>query len=277
MEEKEEKKEADVEYHLNGGLVKYPDGKITKSNMFDIFQIPLDDYTACEKAWTQSDMRRIRMHGMKAKTGVQSVVPCHCLGPAKCPFRNRCPIVDRKIKTVDGEIDFYNQDINKFPLMAQCPHELEFVNFKMIQYAEEYDVDPESPTELGMISRLAVLDLYEYRLTLVMAHGDDKGEGMDLMKNQVTGTDLTGKKLTRKEIHPAWEIKEKIHKQREDILKSMVGTRREKYKKEAALKQRDSQDTSTTIADLRSKLTQLENQGDLDEVIDAEFKETEVK
>ena len=56
-----------------------------------------------------------------------------------------------------------------------------------------------------------------------------------------------------------------------EILNALVGTRREKYKKEAALKQRDVADPSTVQSDLRKKLDSLTTVA----VIDAEFTEEE--
>jgi hypothetical protein len=105
----------------------------------------------------------------------------------------------------------------------------------------------------------------------VLAHGDKQGDGMTLMKEQVTGATVQGDEIKRLEEHPAFTLKEKLHKQRMDILNALVGTRKEKYKREAALKQRDVKDPSSVQSDLRARLEKLDNEA---EVIDAEFKET---
>ena len=96
---------------------------------------------------------------------------------------------------------------------------------------------------------------------------------MTLMKKQVTGATVTGQEITRLEEHPAFTLKEKLHKQRMDILNALVGTRREKYKRDAALKQRDIQDPSSMQSDLRARLESLTGES----VIDAEFTEENKK
>ena len=245
-------------YHLKGGMVERKDGSLEKSKMFEIFDVPLDDYT--DIVFSQPELRRIRMHLMNMKTGIQAMAPALCGGPKKCPFALRCPIVDRSITTPDGRIDMDKQNIKSFPLMRQCIFEREFLDFKRQQYAGEYDVNVDSPTELGMVDRLAALDLYEYRLVLVLAHGDEEGEGIDLMKSQSIGASPTGRELSRLEAHPAWGIREKIHKEREDILRAMVGTRHEKYKRDAALHGGTGQDPSSQYSSLRDRIKQLENE-----------------
>ncbi len=254
-------------YHLHGGMVELPDGTLTRSKMMDVFGVPLDDYSDIKL--TQSEMRRVRWHGEKLKYGFQAMAPCICLGPVRCPFHLRCPLVDRSIRKVNNEIDFTGQDIKKFPLARICPIESDFLTWKRQAYMDEFEIDIESPTELGLINKLAELDLYEYRTKLVLAHGDKDGEGIDLMKEQVTGATIQGNEIKRLEEHPAFTLKDKLHKQRMDILNALVGTRKEKYKREAALKQRDIKDPSSVQSDLRARLERLDNTS----VIDVEFKE----
>lgn len=258
-------------YRLHGGMVELPDGTLTKSKMMDVFGIPLDDYS--DIRLTQSEMRRIRWHAEKMKYGFQAMAPILCLGPVKCIFRLRCPIIDRSITTANGEIDFAKQDAKKFPLARQCFVEGDFLTWKRQAYIDEFEIDIESPTELGMVNKLAELDLYEYRATLVLAHGDSDGEGMNLMKNQVTGATVRGDEITRLEEHPAFILKDKLHRQRMDILNALVGTRKEKYKKEVAMKQRDFKDPSSIQSDLRTRLEGLGNGS----IIDVDFKESETK
>jgi len=266
VERETSKEEKDTgTYKIKGTLVEYGDGTIQKTKMFDILDVPLDDYSDLE--FSLEEVRRMRMHVMKMRTGVQAMAPILCVGSVKCVFRHRCPIVDRNIRTPDGEIDFRNQNVKSFPILRQCPLERDFLDFKRNQYIDEYEIDVDSPTEMGMINKLAELDLYDYRTTLVLANGDDKGEGVDLLKKQVTGTSITGEKMMRLEAHPAFELKERIQKMRENILEAMVGTRRERYKQAAALKQQDTDDPSTSVADLRERIAKLEHET----AIDAEF------
>jgi hypothetical protein len=260
-------------YKIQGALIKYPDGTTEPTKMFEILELPLDDYSDLE--FTEAEVRRIRMHVMKMKTGIQAMAPLLCAGPVKCPFNKRCPLVDRSIRAPDGGINFANQNLKKFPLLRQCIFERELLDFQRRRYIEEYDVDVDSPTEMGMINHLAELDLYEMRATLVLAHGDDKGEGLDLLKQQVTGMSMTGEELKTMVTHPAFELKEKIHKMRSEVLRSMVGTRREKYKQAVALKMQNTSDPSTRVSDLKEQIKALEDEAGIVDVEYAEVKKGE--
>ena len=274
IEPEEDDSSADTNvYKLKGKLMRTKSGKMVPTKLFDFLEIPLDDCADLE--FSLSEIRRIRLHVMKMRTGVQAMAPILCPGPQRCLFSQRCPIVDRSKLTSDNEIDFQNQDMKKFPLMKQCIFERDFINFKMQQYLEEYKIDEDSPTEMGLLSRLAELDLYEYRITLVLAHGDDQGQGQDLLKVQMTGVDKQGDVITKLECHPIFEMKERIHRMRDKILESMIGTRKEKLKQIAVLKNPGGKDVSTVISDLRSKIQGFENDNlprrEDSQVIDAEI------
>jgi len=81
---------------------------------------------------------------------------------------------------------------------------------------------------------------------------------------------LSGQWIKKLEVHPAFDLKERLHRMREDILKSMVGTRRERYKQAQALKEKTTGDPSTVISSLRDRLEKMES----DTIVEAEFKES---
>jgi len=260
-------------FKIAGGVIKYNDGTEVPTKMFDILELELDDYSDLD--YSLAEVRRMRMHAMKMRTGIQAMAPALCLGPVKCPFRMRCPIVDRSKRNSDGNINFHIQNVRAFPLMRQCPFERDFIEFKRRQYIEEFEIDDTSASEMGMVNKLAELDLYEYRATLLLANGDDKGEGLDLLKEVTTSISPQGEPIMQTQIHPAFELKEKLQKQRDNILQSMVGTRREKYKRDAARGQTSVDDPSTEVADLRTQLVKMNN-GD-DDIVEAEFTESTSK
>jgi hypothetical protein len=258
MSESDKFLKPDKVYKIRGSLVEMPDGTLEHTKAFDFLQVPLDDYSDLE--FTYPEIRRMHMHIMKMKTGIQAMAPILCAGAVKCIFRYRCPIVDRTILTEDGmDIDFSKQNVKKFPLLRQCLIERDFIDFKRAEYIEEYRIDGSSPTELGMVNRLAELDLYEYRIALIFANGDFDGEGQDLLKSQVSGVTPSGKPLTKMEIHPAFELKEKIQRMRDNILEAMIGTRREKLKQASLLRDAMVSDVSVNMASLSRKLEALKN------------------
>jgi hypothetical protein len=256
-------------YKMDGTAVTV-DGKLTRTRYFEFLEVPLDDYSDLE--FTPQEIARIRSHIMNMRTGLQAMAPMFCGGPKKCPVIFRCPFRQQT------ELDREKMDPKKFPIGRQCVVEREFLIHKRREYFDEYDVDANSPTEVGLVNKLAELDMYEYRATLMLAHGDEGlgGQGQDLLKEQTTAVTPQGRELKRVELHPAWELKEKIQKQRMEILSALVGTRKEKYKKQAATKTLDVKDPSTKQSQLKSKLTKM-IEASQPEVIDAEHEEVKVE
>jgi len=118
------------------------------------------------------------------------------------------------------------------------------------RYMKEFEVDPENYSEVGMITELVELDIYDLRASMILA----RPECAELTKDRVVGIDREGKPILNKEIHKAWELKERVKKRKQKILESLVGTRKEKYKRDAALKRRSEKDPSTLTIELKGKL-----------------------
>jgi hypothetical protein len=265
-----ENRKKKVEYRMDGTAITV-EGKLTKTKYFEFLEVPLDDYS--DLKFSPQEIARIRNHIMNMRTGLQAMAPMFCGGPKLCPVIFRCPFRQQT------ELDKEKMDPKKFPIGRQCIIEREFLLHKRREYFEEYDVDPNSPTEIGLINKLAELDMYEYRATLMLAHGDSGlgGQGQDLLKEQTTAVTPQGRELKRVELHPAWDLKEKIHKQRMEILSSLVGTRKEKYKKQAATKTLEVRDPSTKQSQLKNKLEKMIEASNQEEVIDAEHEEVKVE
>jgi hypothetical protein len=247
------------------------DVPLTKDKMLEIIGMNMSTHPANNMSLAAK--RRLRATIFNLRTGIQAVTPAVCTGPVKCPFAHKCPIVDRDIRdSHTREVDMIHQDADDFPIGDECIVEKAILNVKRRDYIEEYEVDPTSPTEIGMANKLAELDLLEMRVSLVLSGGDDNGEGVNLLKKQITGLDRDNNPISRLEIHPAWELKERIQKQRDSILLSMIGTRREQYKRDAAMKERIINDPSSKVSELKAAIIQNRNKGEED-IIDAEFTE----
>lgn len=258
-------------YKIKGSLVRNPDGSLVPTSRFKMLGLAkLDDYSDLE--FTETDIKRMHGHILGMRMGTTAVAPLLCSGPVKCVFRQKCPLIDQTLRTPSGGIDYVNQNPKKFPLFRGCIFEAQFLDAQKQSYIDEFQIDVDSPTEMMLINKLAELDLYDYRASLILAHGDRDGDGGDLLKEQTTGFSPDGSaEIKRLELHPAFEIKERIMKARANILEAMVGTRREQYKQAAALRQENKSDPSTIVAQLKQKILQIE-QGEVD-VIDTEFTE----
>lgn len=176
------------------------------------------------------------------KVGISTVTPMICRGEEECPFISRCPI-----RIADGKEGIY-------PTNKQCPIEVSFVKNRFLDYLQECDIEYEhaesSPTIRSLVDRLVSLDLYELRLSYILAGTFDPKDST-LLKDQVSIQD--GFEVNQTMEHPALLIKDKFHKQRMDILEALIATPRGKMRRDVALKRRDSEDyVSKTMKVLES-------------------------
>lgn len=115
--------------------------------------------------------------------------------------------------------------MNKAPVGAPCIYEQEFLRSQTERYFEEFNVQPESPTEMHMVAELAEIDLYERRVTQILSitHQDFSQE--DLM-----GFDAGGNMIAREDVSRYLNIKEKLKNRRSKLLESLMATRKERAK-----------------------------------------------
>jgi hypothetical protein len=114
---------------------------------------------------------------------------------------------------------------------------------------EDLNVDPESPSEMTLINKLVECDLLDYRANIGLSGGNDP-ESATILKTNVVDNGKTTSETTN--IHPLLEVKTRLHKDRMLILESFAVTRKEKYKKAAALKKSEDTDASRWLAQLKS-------------------------
>jgi len=138
----------------------------------------------------------------------------------------------------------------KVPVARKCPIEVELIAYWTAKYMDEFYVDPYNQYEVSMITELAELDIYDYRCSMILSQPGSA----ELIQQIVVGVDAEGRAIYNEDIHKAWELKERGKKRKDKILEALVGTRKEKYKRDAALKRRSVDDPSTQAAELKRKL-----------------------
>lgn len=228
------KKDKIVAVTMNG-LAKYESGKIEKSDYFSFIKHNLDDYSHVQ--FTPQEAAKLQNYMQKLSTGAYALAPMLCTGPL-CPMAHVCPL----------------QQIGKAPIGKSCLIESQLINNFVIQYMQEYDVDPMNRTEVGYCNEMAEIEIMLMRLNVSLA----KPEHSTLIIDQAVGIDHEGNQILRKELSPFMEQKEKLYNRRSKIIKLMVGDRQEKYKKEAALKIREAADPSSRMADMRKQIESLQ-------------------
>ena len=143
--------------------------------------------------------------------------------------------------------------MQKAPIGKKCAIETQMLQYWRVRYLEDYSVDPNDFTEVGMISELAELELYLWRLNTQLSRPEDAM----LVTDQLIGVTPQGKKLYEKQLSPFFEAKEKLLQRKSRLVKLLVGDRQEKYKKQAALKTRAETDPSTMNAEMRKLMENL--------------------
>lgn len=208
---------------------------------------PLDDYSDIILSPDQSE--KLQKHLKKTSLGSSTFIPLTCTGAA-CPFASKCPLVqmDRSESNPHG----------KAPINRSCLLETTALSDWLSSYVREYKVDPESFTEVNICAELAELEVMLWRLNMQLA----SPENARLVVDQAVGVDHRGQELTQQQISPIVMAKQQLTKRKSQLIKLMVGDRQEKYKREAALKQRQEADPSTKQAATKAKLEQLQRELD---------------
>lgn len=187
-----------------------------------------------EKAFIGKSMTRMA-------TGLNATVPISCNGE-RCPFVTNCPLAQ----------------IKKLPIGCACPIESSLMDQYTREYIKEYNVDINSITERMTMTQLAAIHIIEMRATWAMSRKGHDTLGPGLYE-QAISVDNEGVEILQLQEHPAWNILDRAWKYREKILTSLVGTRREKYKKASALKETSNIDTATRAAELKRMVQGLAN------------------
>jgi hypothetical protein len=213
---------------LNG--TEIINGRLEKTKFFDFLQIDLSGYSDIEM--TPEQALKFKNTIVRMKHGVSAAMPMLC-GGKRC-FNKLCVF----------------HDTQKYPLSKQCPLEVIMINSLTKDYMEDLDVDPESISEMTLINKLVECDMIDFRANLGLSGSNSRDEDASTLLS-TTVIEHEGGVTETTQLHPLLEAKRKAHKDREKILEAMVGTRREKYKKAAALKQSEGSDASSHFAELK--------------------------
>lgn len=216
---------------------------------------PFDDYSGIDL--TPDEAAKLQRHIKKAALGSTSFTPMMCAG-ARCPFADRCPLVQmgRSEENPHG----------KAPVNLQCILEVTALADWLSSYIQEYQVDPNSFTEINMCNELAEIEVMLWRINLNLS----KPEYASLVVEQTIGVTPRGEEITQQQVSPLLHAKQQLNNRKTRLIKLMVGDRQEKYKRESALKQKQEADPSTKQAATKAKLEKLQRELD-QQAIDAEI------
>jgi hypothetical protein len=223
--------------HLNGTVLK-PDGETYKSKYFSFLDLHPDDYS--DVSYTEEEARQIISHMSHLSTGATAAIPVVCSGRNKCPWADTCPFVA----------------VNKVPVGRACQVEKNLLSEWIRRYAVEYQIEEDNFTDWSLIAELAEVELLLMRINRSLA----KKSNAELIKEVNVGIDREGNVITKEEINAAFLAKEKLNARKTRLIKHMVGDREGRYKREAALKQKQEVDASSSQAKLRIEVEKLQRE-----------------
>jgi len=142
----------------------------------------------------------------------------------------------------------------KAPVGQQCLLETSMLRDNTISLVKEYEVDPNNFTEFNLVTEIAEIEVLQWRLNMLLS----RPENASLVLEQVVGVDRDGSPVMQLQVSPIFEQKQKLANRKTKLIKLMVGDRQEKYKKEAALKQKTESDASSTMAETKKNLQRLQ-------------------
>lgn len=257
---------------LDGTLVK-KDGSEKPSSYFDFLKIDLEDYDHI--AFTPEEAARVKRQMQSLSTGSTAALPMTCPGVSLCVWSGTCPYVkidrERKLQKqiqedfdlqridgMDGRLTEPRQPLTSItPVGRPCLVEVQLLLEWTELYITEYDINPQNFTEFQMARELAEIELLLRRLNANLA----KPENAELVQENVVGFDKgTNNPITKKEVSSIFEARERLQTRKSRLVKLLVGDRQEKYKREAALKQKQEADPSVSAARLRASIARLIDQ-----------------
>lgn len=216
----------------------------TQKSFLEILDDATTDYSEIEL--TDEETAKIEKQLKKMSIGASAFSLLHCAG-ASCPFASRCELVQMR---PSGDIHH-----GKAPVGQSCPLEASMFRDATASYLKEYDVHPNNFTEFNIVTELAEIEVLQWRLNMTLS----LPENATLVIDQVVSIDpVTGQPITQQQVSPIFEQKTKLANRKTKLVKLMVGDRQEKYKKEAALKQKTEDDASTSMSKIKKDLQRLQ-------------------
>lgn len=184
---------------------------------------------------TEAEVTTVLKGIKNVASGLRTSVPINCYGDS-CPFKAQCPF----------------HQIGKAPVGKPCPVEMMMVDMYTKRYIDEFDVDSDYMSEVTTMTMLAATHVLEMRALIILGKDDPTG----LIKN-VVGFNNEEEPIVQLQEHPALNILERAWRWRRNLLESLVGTRKEKYKRDSTMGGVNPASVSSAAADMRSTIEKL--------------------
>ena len=235
--------------HLDGTTIS-KNGKLEKTDFFNFLGMDLDDYSDIQL--TAEEAISFKNSVIKMSYATSAAVPLRCYG-SSC---------------INKSCVFHKY--GKYPLTKGCLYEVRMIEILTKSYIDDLNIDPEVRSEMVLVNELVTLEILDYRANLGLSGGTDQEAG-SLLKTSITETDKATSETVN--IHPLIDVKTRISASRSRILDLFAATRREKYKRAAALKKSEDTDASTFFASIKKQFSDSDIQDKVSDALEADWEE----
>lgn len=165
-------------------------------------------------AWTRNPeaveaievARRLRT----TKHGMYASVPIICKSEA-CPYARSCPLVEAEIA----------------PYGEKCPIEIAAIEDLFERYAEQFNIDLENRKPSETVDLMMIKDLVDADIGLLRCDNKMAWDADYVIHNTVGMTE-EGEAITRQELHPLTEYREKLINRKHKTFQLLNSTRKDK-------------------------------------------------
>ncbi|CDQ41836.1 hypothetical protein [Virgibacillus salexigens] len=174
-------------------------------------------------AWTSNpdavEAIQVAKRLRNTKHGLYASVPIICKAEA-CPYSHSCPLVE----------------MEKAPYGEKCPIEIAAIEDLFERYAEHFEIDLENRKASDTIDLMIVKDLVDADIGLLRCDNKMAWDA-DYIVNNTVGMSEDGEPITRQELHPLTDYKEKLINRKNKSYQLLNSTRKDKEGQKLTIKQ----------------------------------------
>jgi hypothetical protein len=208
----------------------------SSSTIFDKLFIPEEEYEGL--SFSSEEMEVIGRSISRLSIGSITTIPMRCSWD-NCILAASCPFYKLGKKEIKGK---------------NCLLELSIIKELLTGYLLEYEVSGEDITDRLLLQELVEKEILLMRINALISLDPS------MTIEEVAGISPRGDAYYKKTIEPLLDLKLRIESEKRKIIKLMVGDRQEKYKKQAALREKSTTDVSSTAPDVKKQLEILQQE-----------------
>lgn len=165
-------------------------------------------------AWTRNpeavEAINIAKRLRNTKHGLYASVPIICKAEA-CPYAHSCPILEAGIA----------------PYGEKCPIEIAAIEDLFERYAEQFDINMEKRDSSETVDLMMIKDLVDADIGLLRCDNKMAWDADYVISNTVAMTE-DGEPITRQELHPLTDYREKLINRKHKTFQLLNSTRKDK-------------------------------------------------